>query len=128
MCGITGMIDLRGAGRVEPPVLAAMTASLVHRGPDSSGQYLGPDAGLGARRLKIIDLESGDQPIYNEDRSLILVCNGEIFNYPELRRSLTDRGHVFRTRTDVEVLVHLYEEHGEDLVDRLNGQFAFALW
>ncbi|HEV7508326.1 MAG TPA: asparagine synthase (glutamine-hydrolyzing) [Thermoanaerobaculia bacterium] len=128
MCGITGMIDLRGAGRVEPPVLAAMTASLVHRGPDSSGQYLSPDAGLGARRLKIIDLESGDQPIYNEDRSLVLVCNGEIFNYPELRRSLIDRGHVFRTRTDVEVLVHLYEEHGEDLVDHLNGQFGFALW
>src|SRR5437763_7517254 len=110
MRGLSGTIVLPGAGRVGPPVLAAMPAWLIHRGPDSSGQYLSPDAGLGARRLKIIDLESGDQPIYNEDRSLVLVCNGEIFNYPELRRCLIDRGHVFRTRTDVEVLVHLYEE------------------
>jgi len=128
MCGVTGVFDLRGAGRVEPPVVAAMTESLVHRGPDSSGLYLTPDVGLGVRRLKIIDLDSGDQPIFNEDRSLVLVCNGEIFNYRELRRELTGKGHVFRSRTDVEVLVHLYEEHGEELVRRLNGQFAFALW
>src|ERR1700733_6331850 len=111
MCGITGVLDLEGGHRVDPAVVAAMTASLVHRGPDSAGHFLTPDLGLGARRLKIIDLASGDQPITNEDGSVVLVCNGEIFNYKELRRSLQERGHAFRTRTDVEVLVHLYEEH-----------------
>jgi asparagine synthase (glutamine-hydrolysing) len=128
MCGITGMLDLAGGNRVDPSVVAAMTASLIHRGPDSTGMFLRPDVGLGVRRLKIIDLATGDQPIGNEDGSIVLVCNGEIFNYKALRRSLIERGHVFRTQTDVEVLVHLYEEHGEDLVSHLNGQFAFAIW
>lgn len=128
MCGITGALDLLGRPRVEEKVVAAMTETLVHRGPDSSGIYLEPQLGLGVRRLEIIDLETGDQPVYNEDRSVVLVCNGEIFNYRELGRHLRQRGHVFRTRTDVEVIVHLYEEHGEDLVDHLNGQFAFAIW
>lgn len=128
MCGIAGALDLQGRPRVDPGVVARMTESLFHRGPDSSGLFLRPEVGLGSRRLKIVDLTTGDQPIENEDGSLVLVCNGEIFNYPELRRWLTGRGHVFRTRTDVEVLLHLYEEHGEDLVDHLNGQFAFALW
>ncbi len=128
MCGITGALDLAGGHRVDPAVVAAMTETLIHRGPDSSGLFLTPDLGLGARRLKIIDLATGDQPIYNEDRSVVLVCNGEIFNYRQLRHSLCERGHVFRTHTDVEVLVHLYEEHGEDLVLHLDGQFAFAIW
>jgi asparagine synthase (glutamine-hydrolysing) len=128
MCGIAGALDLRGRPLADPGVVSAMIRSLVHRGPDSSGLYLRPDVGLGVRRLKIIDLVSGDQPILNEDESVVLVCNGEIFNYKELRRSLIERGHTFRTQTDVEVLVHLYEEHGEDLVRHLNGQFAFALW
>jgi asparagine synthase (glutamine-hydrolysing) len=128
MCGIAGALDLRGRPLADPGVVSAMIRSLVHRGPDSSGLYLRPDVGLGVRRLKIIDLVSGDQPILNEDESVVLVCNGEIFNYKELRRSLIQRGHSFRTQTDVEVLVHLYEEHGEDLVRHLNGQFAFALW
>jgi asparagine synthase (glutamine-hydrolysing) len=128
MCGIAGALDLLGRSGVDPSVVAAMTASLVHRGPDSSGLFLRPDVGLGVRRLKIIDLATGDQPITNEDGSVVLVCNGEIFNYKELRRSLQERGHFFRTRTDVEVLVHLYEEHGEGLVHHLNGQFAFAIW
>ena len=130
MCGIAGCLDLRGAGRIERSVAAAMTETLVHRGPDSSGLYVGPDANvaLGIRRLKIIDLETGDQPICNEDGSVVLVCNGEIFNYKELRAELEARGHRFRTRTDVEVLVHLWEERGPACVERLNGQFAFAVW
>lgn len=128
MCGIAGFLDLRGAGRIERSVATAMTEALVHRGPDSSGLFAEPNVALGIRRLKIIDLETGDQPITNEDGTVVLVCNGEIFNYRELRAGLLERGHRFRTRTDVEVLVHLYEEHGASLVDHLNGQFAFALW
>jgi len=127
MCGIAGYVDLRGEGRVVPSVVTAMTETLVHRGPDSSGYFCAPDIGLGVRRLKILDLQTGDQPIYNEDRSIVLVCNGEIFNYRELRARLTERGHRFRSQTDVEVLVHLYEEHGAEAVSHLNGQFAFAL-
>ncbi|HEX3554224.1 MAG TPA: asparagine synthase (glutamine-hydrolyzing) [Thermoanaerobaculia bacterium] len=128
MCGIAGCFDLRAAGRVEPGVIHAMTGTLVHRGPDSSGCHVEPDLGLGIRRLKIIDLATGDQPIANEDGSVVMVCNGEIFNYRELRAGLAARGHAFRTRTDVEVLVHLYEELGPGLVHRLNGQFAFAIY
>jgi asparagine synthase (glutamine-hydrolysing) len=130
MCGIAGCLDLRGAGRVERSVAAAMTEILVHRGPDSSGLHVDPDGtvALGIRRLKIIDLETGDQPICNEDGTVVLVCNGEIFNYRELRAELEARGHRFRTRTDVEVLVHLWEEMGPACVERLNGQFAFAVW
>lgn len=120
-------MDLRGEGRVVPSVVAAMTETLVHRGPDSSGYFCAPDVGLGVRRLKILDLQTGDQPIYNEDRSMVLFCNGEIFNYRELRARLTGRGHRFRSQTDVEVLIHLYEEHGAEAVGHLNGQFAFAL-
>jgi asparagine synthase (glutamine-hydrolysing) len=123
-----GCLDLRGAHRVDGESLAAMTLALAHRGPDATGSWLSPDLGFGFRRLSIIDLATGDQPIHNEDGSVVLVCNGEIFNYRELRRELQGKGHVFRTQTDVEVLVHLYEEHGEGLVDRLNGQFAFALF
>src|SRR5262245_34248573 len=128
MCGIAGILDLRGRQRVEPRALAAMTETLVHRGPDSSGYFVEGDVGLGARRLRIIDLESGDQPIFNEDHSVVLVCNGEIFNHRELRERLLDRGHRFRTRTDIEVIVHLYEELGEGAVEQLNGQFGFALY
>jgi len=128
MCGIAGYLDLREGRRVEAAVVAAMTEALVHRGPDSSGLHAEPGIGLGVRRLKIIDLETGDQPITSEDGTVVLVCNGEIFNYRELRAELTGRGHRFRTRTDVEVLVHLYEERGTALVDSLNGQFAFALY
>lgn len=128
MCGIAGCVDLWGRGRVEEEVVAAMTKTLTHRGPDSCGQFHDPNAGLGFRRLKIIDLETGDQPLYSEDGDIVVVCNGEIFNSPELRRELLDRGHTFSTRSDVEVLVHLYEELGEGLLDRLNGQFGFAIY
>jgi asparagine synthase (glutamine-hydrolysing) len=98
-----------------------------HRGPDSAGKFETPYGGLGFRRLSIIDLESGDQPILNEDSSLALICNGEIFNFKELRSNLLKRGHRFRTSSDVEVLLHLYEDHGLDMLQKLNGQFAFAL-
>lgn len=128
MCGIVGYVDLNRAGRVEEHLLHQMANVLIHRGPDSRGYFVEPNAGIGTRRLRIIDLETGDQPLFNEDRSLVLSCNGEIFNYRELRTELEKKGHSFRTKTDVEVLVHLYEEQGVGFLDKLNGQFAFAIY
>ena len=128
MCGLTGFFDMRQERAAEREVLAAMTDKLVHRGPDSSGYFVEGATGLGFRRLSIIDLAGGDQPIYSEDGSLVLLCNGEIYNYRELRRALVRKGHVFRTGSDVEVLVHLYEEEGADLLAKLNGQFAFVIY
>ena len=128
MCGICGYLDLSGQRQAEQPTLAEMTNTLTHRGPDSSGYYLNGSLGLGFRRLSIIDLERGDQPLYNEDRSIVLICNGEIFNYRELRKDLLQKGHTFRTNSDVEVLIHLYEEDGVNFLNKLNGQFAFALY
>lgn len=128
MCGIVGYMDLRGARGIERETLVRMADKITHRGPDSSGYFIEDGMGLGFRRLSIIDLQGGDQPIYNEDRSVVLVCNGEIYNHVELRRELTQKGHVFRTHSDVEVVLHLYEEEGEGCVERLNGQFAFAVY
>ena len=128
MCGITGYVDLRGERKARPEVLSAMADAVRHRGPDSSGYFREANVGLGFRRLSIIDLEGGDQPIYNEDGSLVLICNGEIFNYRELKSWLVSKGHTFRTNSDVEVLVHMYEEEGEDFLDKINGQFAFAIY
>lgn len=128
MCGVVGYIDLRREQRIDKTVLDRMTAKLVHRGPDSDGYFVEENVGLGFRRLSIIDLESGDQPIFNEDRSIVVLCNGEIYNYLELRESLVRKGHVFRTQSDVETLVHLYEEEGTGLVNKLNGQFAFVIY
>ncbi|MCA1575863.1 MAG: asparagine synthase (glutamine-hydrolyzing) [Acidobacteria bacterium] len=128
MCGIVGYVDLNRAGRVDERVLNEMANALIHRGPDSRGYFVEPDAGIGTRRLRIIDLETGDQPLFNEDRSLALCCNGEIFNYLELRSELEKKGHSFRTKTDVEVLVHLYEENGVGFLNKLNAQFAFAIY
>jgi asparagine synthase (glutamine-hydrolysing) len=127
MCGIAGSYD-PCAGRTDLPALARMTAALIHRGPDSGGTFLEDGAALGFRRLSIIDLATGDQPLYSEDGNLVVICNGEIYNYQELAAELAARGHVFRTRSDVEVLLHLYEEQGADLLHELNGQFAFALY
>ena len=127
MCGICGFSTFNG-WRPDRGVLERMSATLTHRGPDASGSYFKDNVGLGFRRLSLIDLSGGDQPLYNEDRSLVLICNGEIFNYRELRTQLLHKGHRFRTRTDVEVLLHLYEEHGTALFEHLNGQFAFALY
>lgn len=128
MCGFFGFINFEGEQAVNAQALARMTDTLVHRGPDSSGYFTDEHVGLGFRRLSIIDLVGGDQPLYNEDRSLVLLCNGEIFNHLELRAQLTQKGHVFSTNTDVEVLLHLYEEEGVGFLNKLNGQFAFVIY
>jgi asparagine synthase (glutamine-hydrolysing) len=128
VCGISGFV-YRDPGRpVNEKMLSAMTDILRHRGPDGEGFYKGPGAGLGFRRLSIIDLETGGQPIANEDGSLVLVCNGEIYNYIELRNLLIQKGHFFQTESDVEVILHLYEEHEVGCLKYLRGMFAFALW
>ncbi|HZT84189.1 MAG TPA: asparagine synthase (glutamine-hydrolyzing) [Gaiellaceae bacterium] len=126
MCGICGIATTHGAADVE--ALRAMAGLLVHRGPDSAGEYVEGGVGIAARRLSIIDLEHGDQPIASEDGSCVVVQNGEIYNYPELRRELERAGHVLRTRCDTEALVHLYEEHGTGFAERLRGMFAVAIW
>jgi asparagine synthase (glutamine-hydrolysing) len=126
MCGICGIASTRGA--VDPSRLAAMSATLVQRGPDSDGAYLDGPIGLAARRLAIIDLATGDQPISNEDGRITVVQNGELYNYRELRHELERAGHRFSTSGDTEVLVHLYEEHGDGFADQLRGMFAIALW
>jgi asparagine synthase (glutamine-hydrolysing) len=123
MCGIAGAICSESGETV-----ARMTAALAHRGPDGDGFYHDNEIALGHRRLAIIDVEGGRQPITNEDGSLVLLCNGEIYNSPQLRQELAARGHHFKTATDVEVILHLYEDHGRDCVEHLRGMFAFAIW
>jgi len=126
VCGICGIATTHGAADVD--ALRAMSDLLVHRGPDSAGEHVDGSVALAARRLSIIDLEHGDQPIANEDGSCVVVQNGEIYNYPELRRELERAGHRLRTRCDTEALVHLYEEHGPGFAARLRGMFAAAIW
>src|SRR5919201_282062 len=126
MCGICGIAV--ADGRADLDRLAAMSATLVHRGPDSFGEYVDGPVAIAARRLSIIDLETGDQPIGNEDGTVHVVQNGEIYNYRELRHDLERGGHRFRTHGDTEVLLHLYEEHGDAFAERLRGMFAIALW
>jgi len=129
MCGIAGILDWRGAGHAPQQCeLETMIAQLYHRGPDGYGYFLNAPIGLAHARLSIVDITGGDQPIFNEDRSIAVVFNGEIFNYVELRNELQLRGHHFYTKSDTEVIVHAYEEYGDDFVQRLNGQFAIALW
>ncbi len=126
MCGIAGIYW--GAREPKPDALGPMLENLVHRGPDEEGAFKDDRIHLGIRRLRVIDLETGSQPIFNEDGSVVVVYNGEIFNFSALRAELQKHGHVFKTKTDTEVLVHGYEQWGMEVVDRLNGQFAFALW
>jgi asparagine synthase (glutamine-hydrolysing) len=132
MCGIAGVLDLRGAADAafspSLPQLKTMAQALRHRGPDGVGFLQRPALGLAHTRLSIIDLAGGDQPIFNEDGQVAVVFNGEIFNYLELRQTLQGQGHRFSTQSDTEVIVHLYEQHGLNFVDHLNGQFAIALW
>ena len=128
MCGIAGLLEFDVNPPVDADVLERMAGALDSRGPDGRGFLREPGIGLAHTRLSIIDLEGGAQPIANEDGSVWTVFNGEIFNYPELREALEGRGHRFRTRTDTEVLVHLYEDYGLDFVHHLNGQFALAIW
>jgi asparagine synthase (glutamine-hydrolysing) len=128
MCGIAGIYNRNADTPIDRKVLEAMTDSLSHRGPDDKGCYIDNNIGLGHRRLSIIDLGGGKQPMCNENRQIQVVFNGEIFNYIELMDYLKTKGHVFRTRSDTEVIVHLYEEYGLDFLTHLNGQFAIALW
>src|ERR1700722_5658793 len=126
MCGICGITTTRGA--VDRERLAAMSATLEHRGPDSDGTYVDGGVGLAARRLSIIDLAGGDQPIANEDGTVVVIQNGELYNYRELRSQLERAGHRFTTHGDTEVLVHAYEEWSLEFAERLRGMFAVALW
>ena len=130
MCGICGFVkfsqDRLSTNDFE--ILEKMGASLIHRGPDAKNSQLLDNIALGFTRLSIIGIDNGMQPICNEDDSIVLVCNGEIFNYLELRSELIIKGHVFKTETDVEVILHLYEEYGIKFLNKLNGQFAFVLY
>lgn len=128
MCGIAGVLYADSNRSVSAELLTEMGNAIAHRGPDGEGTFRAGSVGLVHRRLAIIDLEGGRQPLSNEDESIHVVFNGEIYNYQELRRGLETRGHIFRTNSDTEVLVHLYEEHGADLCTHLRGMFAFAIW
>lgn len=128
MCGIAGIFNYGGNKSIDHLLLQQMTAVLDHRGPDGQGFYYNSEIGLGHRRLAIVDVTGGAQPLFNEDRSVCVVFNGEIFNFRSLMSELIALGHVFRTRCDTEVIVHAWEEWGEACLDRFNGQFAFGLW
>jgi asparagine synthase (glutamine-hydrolysing) len=128
MCGICGKFAFDSQAMVSPSLVKAMADSIRHRGPDDEGYYVAGQIGLGFRRLSIIDLKSGHQPLANEDDSIWIVFNGEIYNYQELRAFLLEKGHTFKTRTDTEVIVHLYEEFGPACLEKLRGMFSFAIW
>jgi asparagine synthase (glutamine-hydrolysing) len=128
MCGICGKLEFNRHASVAEPLIRAMLDSIRHRGPDDQGVYLSSQVGLGHARLSIIDLNSGHQPLSNEDGTVWIVFNGEIYNYQELRAFLLTKGHRFKTQSDTEVIVHLYEEFGPQCVEKLRGMFAFALW
>ena len=127
MCGIARLIDLEGRREPDHVLVRRMAAVLVHRGPDDCGFLFAPGVGLAHRRLSIVGVENGRQPIFNEDCSIVVICNGEFFDFPERRAELEAKGHVFNTHSNSELIVHLYEEHGEDLIPYLKGQFAFVL-
>lgn len=128
MCGIAGIFDLYQQRPVDRTVLQSMTRALEHRGPDDEGYFQLPGIGLGHRRLSIIDLSGGHQPLFNEDETVCVVFNGEIYNFMELASELTAKGHRFRTRCDTEAIVHAWEEWGPRCVERFRGMFAFALF
>src|ERR671910_2345772 len=128
MCGIAGKLTWNPRGLIDPDLLGAMTDAVRHRGPDADGFYFGDGVGLGHRRLSIIDLSTGDQPLANEDGTIWTVFNGEIYNFAEVRAELLSHGHRFRTGSDTEVIVHGYEQWGERCVDKFRGMFAFAVW
>lgn len=128
MCGIAGIVNLGKQQPIIPKALRQMVSIQRHRGPDETGAYIDDNIGLAHARLSIIDLSEGTQPIHNEDKSLWIIYNGEVFNYPELRQKLIQHGHKFYTSSDTEVILHLYEEKGIDCLNELNGQYAFAIW
>jgi len=128
MCGIVGIFDLHGGGDIDRELLSRMNERQFHRGPDEGGLHVEAGVGLGHRRLSIIDLSSGQQPLFNEDGSVVVTYNGEIYNFPELSDELKAAGHIFKTHCDTEVIVHAWEEWGEKCVERFRGMFAFAIW
>ena len=128
MCGICGKLEFDPEARIAPSLVKKMADAIAHRGPDDEGYYVKDQIGLGFRRLSIIDLSGGHQPLSNEDGSLWIIFNGEIYNYQELRAELASKGHIFKTKSDTEVIVHLYEELGPDCTKKLRGMFAFAIW
>ncbi len=128
MCGICGVFHSDPTQRVNRELLAAMNRQIAHRGPDDDGFFVDGNAGLAMRRLSIIDIQTGHQPLSNEDGSIWIVFNGEIYNHRDLRKDLHARGHRYRTQSDTETIVHLYEEYGKDCVQHLRGMFAFAIW
>lgn len=127
MCGIVGIVDLKGR-KIERETIKAMADQIIHRGPDDEGFFIGDGVAFGARRLKIIDLETGHQPQCNEDGTIWITYNGEIYNFLDLRRELEGKGHIFKTKSDTEVIVHLYEEEGEEGLKKLRGMFALGIW
>ncbi len=128
MCGIAGFFHFNEDVNSKEHTLRKMLTRIRHRGPDQSGVYISKGVGLGSVRLSIIDLSTGTMPLSNTDESLWVVFNGEIFNYIELREELKEKGHSFKTTSDTEVIVHLYEEYGPEFLQKLNGQFAIAIW
>src|SRR6267142_2108807 len=128
MCGIAGILEFARDSRANPALLREMCQIITHRGPDDDGFYTDGPAGIGMRRLSIVDLATGHQPISNADGSLWIVFNGEIYNHLTLREQLIARGHAYRTHSDTETIVHLYEEYGRNCVQHLRGMFAFAIW
>src|SRR5882724_8212041 len=128
MCGIAGILEFGHDDRADSAALRNMCQIMAHRGPDDDGFYTDGPAGIGMRRLSIVDLATGHQPISNEDGSLWIVFNGEIYNHLSLREQLIARGHSYRTHSDTETIIHLFEEYGRDCVQHLRGMFAFAIW
>ena len=128
MCGICGIFDYGSKKDVDKVLLRRMCDTIIHRGPDDEGYYANGNIGLGMRRLSIIDLHTGQQPIHNEEKTVWVVNNGEIYNFQELREDLKKKGHRFYTKSDTEVIVNLYEDHDTDCVKHLRGMFALAIW
>ena len=128
MCGITGILQLEQDQHVNPEIISDMTRCLLHRGPDDQDQYITEKVALGFTRLSIIDLSGGQQPMFSQDGQVVMICNGEIYNYKELRQQMSAKGYTFKTNCDVEVILPLYQEYGADFLTRLNGQFAIALY
>ena len=128
MCGIAGIVSRHELPPEDRQRVVAMRDVLAHRGPDAAGLFVDGHAALGHRRLSIVDLAAGKQPLSNEDETVWISFNGEIYNHRDLRRELEGRGHVYRTRSDTESIVHAYEQWGDDCVDHLRGMFAFAIW
>ena len=125
MCGFTGFISKKNK---KEKIIKEMNDTIIHRGPDDEGYYVDSDIALGFRRLSIIDLKGGEQPIYNENKDLVINFNGEIYNFLELKEELIKCGHKFKSKTDTEVIIHGYEEYGYDVVKKLRGMFSFVIW